>query len=46
MYITEHWLHQNRISKLGDNHPDFNYFGRASSYSPSDSYGYSKGQGV
>ena len=43
--INEHWLHQNRLSRLGDISPDFNYFGRSSIYSASDRYGYYKGQG-
>ena len=43
--VTEHWLHHNRLLKLGDISEDMNFFGRASSYSSSEKYGYSKGQG-
>ena len=43
--INEHWLHQNRLSKLGDIAEDIDYFGRASRHAPSDNYGCHKGQG-
>ena len=43
--VTEHWLHQNRLNKLGDVSHDNNHFGRASRHAPGDSYGYYKGQG-
>ena len=43
--VTEHWLHQNRLSKLSDISSDYKSFGRASVYSSSDMYGYAKGQG-
>ena len=43
--VTEHWLHHNRLHKLGDISKNFNYFGRSSMYSSSDMYGQSKGQG-
>ena len=43
--ITEHWLHSNRLIKLADISPDIEYFGRASKFSSSENFGYSKGQG-
>ena len=43
--VTEHWLHQNRLSKLGDIADDVDFIGRASRHAPSDNYGCHKGQG-
>ena len=43
--ITEHWLHQNRLRKLGDIAIDIDFIGRASRHAPSDKYGCHKGQG-
>ena len=43
--VTEHWLHQNRLQKLGDVSVDMNFWGRSSCHSMSEKYGYNKGQG-
>ena len=42
--VTEHWLHQNRLSKLGDIADDVDFIGKASRHAPSDNYGCHKGQ--
>ena len=43
--ISEHWLHNNCLSTLGDVSNDFNYHGRASKAAPEDMYGLRRGQG-
>ena len=43
--MTDHWLHHNRLQKLGDIAEDMNYFGRSSLHSSSENYGYHKGHG-
>ena len=43
--VTEHWLHQNRLSKLNEISEKMSVFGRSSKFSQGESFGFSKGQG-
>ena len=43
--LSEHWLHSNRLNRLGDISDDFNIIARASAHSDACTYGSSRGQG-
>ena len=43
--ISEHWLHQNRLSCLAEVSKEFNFCARSSNYSKADNYGVKRGQG-
>ena len=43
--ISEHWLHQNRLSLLNEVSSDFNHCARSSKFSSDDNYGIKRGQG-
>ena len=45
LFISEHWLHHNRLGKLNDISVDVDWFARASRFSGSEHYGSSRGQG-
>ena len=43
--LTEHWLHSNRLKKLGEISNRMNFCARASKHSDADNYGSIRGQG-
>ena len=43
--IAEHWLHENRLSSLGEIDKDISYSGRSSKFSRAENYGSKRGQG-
>ena len=43
--IAEHWLHENRLSLLGEISTDSSYCGRSSRFSMAENYGAKRGQG-
>ena len=43
--IAEHWLHENRLSLLGEIDKDISYCGRSSKFSRAENYGSRRGQG-
>ena len=45
VFICEHWLHHNRLTKLDEVSNDHEWFARSSRFSGSDSYGSARGQG-
>ena len=45
IFITEHWLHANRLSKLDEISNDVNWVGKSSKYSCPETYGSVRGQG-
>ena len=45
IFLSEHWLHNNKLNLLSEVSNDFNCFGRASSRSSEESFGLRRGQG-